>query len=97
MATSKQIRIKEEDVSLHRDGDLSTCEACESTDIKKTREGYVCCNCGLVLSGLILEYHHPYQVSTIQHAPKGETQIGSYKERVANAQSVQLKKWQQLD
>ena len=97
MATSKQIRIKEEDVSLHQDSDLSTCEACGSADIKQIREGYVCGNCGLVLSDLVLEYHHPYQVSTIQHAPKGKTQIGYYKERVANAQSVQLQKWQQLD
>ncbi|MBY9017896.1 MAG: hypothetical protein KGD66_03590 [Candidatus Lokiarchaeota archaeon] len=96
MATNEKIsRVKREDYSL--DNDISTCDACDSTNIKETREGYVCGNCGIVLSSLVLEYHHPYDKTVIQNAPRGKTQIGFYKERVSKAQSVQLKKWQQLD
>ena len=86
---------QQEEYSL--DNDISTCDACDSTDIKETREGYVCGNCGIVLSSLVLEYHHPYDKTVIQNAPRGKTQIGFFKERVNKAQSVQLHKWQQLD
>lgn len=80
------------------DNDISTCDACDSTDIKETREGYVCGNCGIVLSSLVLEYHVPYDQALVQHAPRnGKTQIGFYKERVNKAQSVQLHKLKQLD
>jgi len=79
------------------DNDISACDACNSTDIKQTREGYVCANCGIILSSLVFEYHHPYDEAVIQNAPRGKTQIGFYKERVTKAQSVQLQKWQKLD
>lgn len=79
------------------DNDISTCDACNSTNIMETREGYVCGNCGIVLSSLVLEYHHPYDQNVVQNAPRGKTQIGFYKERVSKAQSVQLQKWQKLD
>jgi transcription initiation factor TFIIIB Brf1 subunit/transcription initiation factor TFIIB len=96
MATNERLsRIKREVYSL--DKEISTCDACDSTDIKQTREGYVCANCGLVLSSLVLEYHHPYNETVIQHAPRGGTQIGLYKERVTTPQSAQLQKWQKLD
>ncbi|MCJ7647791.1 MAG: hypothetical protein MUP85_04200 [Candidatus Lokiarchaeota archaeon] len=86
---------QQEEYSL--DNGITTCDACDSTDIKQTREGYVCGNCGIMLSSLILEYHHPYNENVIQNAPRGRTQIGLYKERVNKAQSVQLQKWQRLD
>jgi len=96
MATNEKIsRVKREVYSL--DNDISTCDACDSTDIKETREGYVCGNCGIVLSSLVLEYHHPYDQNKVQNAPRGKTQIGFYKERVNKAQSVQLHKFAQLD
>ena len=86
---------QQEEYSL--DNDISTCDACDSTDIKETPEGYVCGNCGIVLSSLVLEYHHPYDETVVQNSPRGKTQIGFYKERVTKAQSVQLQKWQRLD
>ena len=80
------------------DNDISTCDACDSMDIKETREGYVCGNCGIVLSSLVLEYHQPYDQNAVQTAPRGgKTQIGFYKERVTKAQSVRLQKWQKLN
>lgn len=79
------------------DNDISTCDACGSTDIKETREGYVCGECGIVLSSLVLEYHHPYDQNAVQTAPRGKTQIGFFKERMNKAQSVRLQKWQQLN
>ena len=91
----KVSRVKREDYSL--DNDISTCDACDSTDIKETREGYVCGNCGIVLSSLVLEYHHPYDQNKVQNAPRGRTQIGFYKERMNKTQSVQLHKFAQLD
>ena len=96
MAENEKIsRLKREDYSI--DSEISSCDACDSTDIKETPEGYVCGDCGIVLSSLVLEYHHPYDQAVLQNAPRGRTQIGSYKERVNKAQSVQLQKWQQLD
>ena len=86
---------QQEEYSL--ENDISSCDACDSTDIKQTREGYVCGNCGIVLSSLVLEYHHPYDQAVIQNAPRGRTQIGLYKERMTKPQSVQLQKWQRLD
>jgi len=97
MATSKLLRVKEGDLSLNSDNDSYSCDACGSTNITEARAGCVCRNCGLVLSSLVLEYHRPYEVSKLQHSPEGKTQIGSYRERVSKAQSVQLKKWQRLD
>ena len=39
MATSKLIRVKDEDISLKHDNDITTFEACDSTDIKENRDG----------------------------------------------------------
>ena len=51
----------------------------------------------MVLSNLVMEYHHPFDDSRIDHAPSGKTQIGSVKERITNSRSIHIVKLNRLD
>jgi transcription initiation factor TFIIIB Brf1 subunit/transcription initiation factor TFIIB len=79
------------------DSEIATCEACNSTDIKHDTSGYVCRNCGLVLSELVMRYDRPYQDQVVQHAPLGKTQMGFYKERQIMARSDRMAALSRLD
>jgi transcription initiation factor TFIIIB Brf1 subunit/transcription initiation factor TFIIB len=79
------------------DSEITTCEACNSTDIKHEPSGYVCGNCGLVLSELVMRYDRPYQGQVVQHAPLGKTQMGFYRERQVNNRSDRLAALSKLD
>ena len=76
---------------------LTTCEMCNSTDIKQEPTGYVCGNCGLVLSGLVLRHDRPYHDQKVQHAPLGKTQMGFYKERQVLPRSDRMAALSKLD
>ncbi|MHA1725754.1 MAG: hypothetical protein ACTSXH_13125 [Promethearchaeota archaeon] len=69
-----------------------TCDICGSTDIAKTREGYTCRNCGVVLNIPRLEYNRPYNETCLQHAPLNSTQIGTKHERLNHARSPHLQR-----
>jgi hypothetical protein len=79
------------------DSDITTCEACISTDIKHEPSGYVCGNCGLVLSELVMQYNRPYQGQVVQYAPLGRTQMGFYKKRQIMARSDRMAILSNLD
>ncbi|TFG08626.1 MAG: hypothetical protein EU539_01810 [Promethearchaeota archaeon] len=66
------------------------CDACYSTEITETKEGYVCRSCGVVLEIQKYVYNRPYNANIIQHARLGITQIGTVKERVINENSIHL-------
>ena len=97
MATSKLERLKKVEDGYQINDSFHICECCSSSNIKETRQGHICGDCGLVLSSLVMEYHQPYERERVQTAPRGKTQIGLYKERVTTPQSVHLQKLQQLD
>ncbi|TFG18651.1 MAG: hypothetical protein EU533_07505, partial [Promethearchaeota archaeon] len=86
-----------EDSDFFEDRDINSCDICNSHNIQKNPEGYVCGDCGVVLSSLVMEYHRPYDESCIDHTPRGKTQIGSVKERIRNARSIHLDKLNRLD
>ncbi len=94
---SDRIKRYQDDIEHYQDIDIDSCDACHSRNIQKTPEGYVCGDCGIVLSRLIMEYHRPYTESIIHHAPKGRTQIGTVKERFCNEKSLRLDKLSKLD
>lgn len=79
------------------DSEITSCEVCNSTDIKHEPTGYVCGNCGLVLSELVMQYDRPYQDQEVQHAPLGKTQMGFYKERQVMSRSDRMKALSKLD
>ncbi len=66
------------------------CDACKSTNIIETSQGYVCGNCGIVLEVPKLEYHRPYNEVKIQNAPLQTTQIGFKHERLRSSRSPQI-------
>jgi transcription initiation factor TFIIIB Brf1 subunit/transcription initiation factor TFIIB len=94
---SDRIKRYRDDIEHYQDIDIDSCDVCHSRNIQKTPEGYVCGECGIVLSRLIMEYHRPYTESRIHHAPKGRTQIGTVKERFCNEKSLRLDKLSKLD
>ena len=96
MASNRITRFRD-DMEPLEDRSIDKCDVCHSRNIQKTPEGYVCGDCGVVLSRLIMEYHHPYNETSIHHAPKGRTQIGTIKERLRNDQSPHLNKLNKLD
>ena len=73
-----------------------TCDACSSTDIVETLDGYTCRDCGIVLEIQKLEYHRPYNEDIIQHAVIGTTQIGTKRERMRLPISARLEKLNKL-
>ena len=96
MASNRITRFRD-DLDLLEDRNIDSCDVCHSRNIQRTSEGYVCGDCGVVLSRLIMEYHHPYNETAIHHAPKGRTQIGTIKERLKNERSPHLNKLHKLD
>jgi hypothetical protein len=72
------------------------CDACRSTHIVETTQGYVCSTCGLVLEGQKIVFTG-LNFSDIEHYAKlGKTHIGTVRERFANANSVKLNHLQRL-
>ena len=96
MATNRIKRYRD-DINPQEDRSINSCDVCHSRNIQKTLEGYVCGDCGIVLSRLIMEYHRPYDEANLHHAPKGRTQIGTVKERFSNERSPHLNKLNKLD
>lgn len=96
MASYNFLRVQDADFG-NLDSEITSCEACNSTDIKYEPTGYVCGNCGLVLSELVIRYDRPYLDQEIQHAPLGKTQMGFYKERQVMAHSDRIKALSKLD
>jgi hypothetical protein len=72
------------------------CDICNSNDIKETREGYVCAECGIVLEIQKLEYYRPYNADILQYATLGTTQIGTKRERMKYSDSLRLEKLNRL-
>lgn len=73
------------------------CDACGSTDVIETREGYVCRTCGLVLEMQKLEYHRPYDVNIVQNIVLGKTQMGFKSERRRMQHSSRLGRLNRID
>ena len=96
MASHNFVRVQDS-AFARLDSEITACEACNSTDIKHEPMGYVCGNCGLVLSELVMQYDRPYQDHKIQHAPLGKTQMGFYKERQIIARSDRMAALSKLD
>jgi len=76
---------------------LNSCDVCNSNNIRETREGYVCGDCGVVLEIQKLEYHRPYDKDIIQNAVLGQTQMGFKRERRNSCNSVRLENLNKLD
>jgi transcription initiation factor TFIIIB Brf1 subunit/transcription initiation factor TFIIB len=84
--TINKISIVFEDTNLK-------CDLCDSDDIVDEREGYVCRNCGVVLTVQKLQYDRPYNNDTLHHSIKrGSTQIGTIRERTVHPHSHQLRR-----
>ncbi len=66
------------------------CDLCGSIDIKESREGYACGDCGLVLDIQKLEYYRPYNDDVVQYAVLGRTQLGFKRERMHHSKSMRL-------
>jgi hypothetical protein len=87
MATYKTIQ----DSSLSLDYSRIECDICGSEDIIDTSEGYVCRECGVVLSIQKFQYDRPYNEESIQYATGlGKTQIGTKRERGISPHSGRL-------
>lgn len=67
--------------------ELLRCDLCNSYDIINTIEGYTCTQCGVVLEIQRFEHYHPFIESKIQNAKRGETTIGTQKERLSSHNS----------
>jgi len=96
MASHNFVRVQDTAINEF-DSEITTCEACNSTDIMHEATGYVCGNCGLVLSELVMQYDRPYNDQEIQHAPLGKTQMGFYKERRVVTRSDRMAALSKLD
>jgi len=94
---SNRIKRYRNDMDSQEDRSIDSCDVCHSRNIRKTPDGYVCGDCGIVLSRLIMEYHRPYDETIIHHAPKGRTQIGTITERLFTERSPHLNKLNKLD
>ena len=69
------------------------CDLCGSDDIVDEVQGYVCRDCGVVLTVQKLQYDRPYNNDVIQHSIQfGATQIGTVRERRNHPHSYQLKR-----
>jgi hypothetical protein len=87
MATYKTIQ----DSSLSLGYSRVKCDICDSEDIVDTSEGYVCRECGVVLSIQKFQYDRPYNEELIQYAiGLGKTQIGTKRERGFSPHSGRL-------
>jgi transcription initiation factor TFIIIB Brf1 subunit/transcription initiation factor TFIIB len=74
-----------------------TCDLCNSHEIIKTDQGFVCSECGLVLEQQRMEYHRPYEQQRVQHSvSQGGTTIGYTRERFRNKNSRKLDRLQKI-
>jgi transcription initiation factor TFIIIB Brf1 subunit/transcription initiation factor TFIIB len=72
------------------------CDLCGSNDIADEVQGYVCRDCGVVLTVQKLQYDRPYNNDILQYSIQfGATQIGTPRERIVHAHSYQLKRMSQ--
>ena len=94
---SNRIRRYRDEMEPLEDHCIDLCDVCKSRNIQKNPEGYVCGDCGVVLSRLVMEYHQPYNEAAIHYAPKGKTQMGTVKERLNSKRSPHLIKLNKLD
>ena len=70
-----------------------TCDICGSADIVDTTEGYVCRECGIVLTIQKLQYDRPYNDDIIQYAKGlGRTHIGTLRERSLTPDSKKIQR-----
>ncbi|MFW9951773.1 MAG: TFIIB-type zinc ribbon-containing protein [Candidatus Thorarchaeota archaeon] len=76
---------------------LDECDVCGSDHIVEDRTGYICRDCGVVLEIQKLEYHNPYESSSLQHSILDRTQIGFWKERRVMSNSVHVERLNKLD
>ena len=77
--------------SIPIDHSALKCDLCGSDDIVDEVQGYVCRDCGVVLTVQKLQYDRPYNNDIIQNSIQfGTTQIGTVRERRAHPQSYQL-------
>ncbi|MHA1987211.1 MAG: hypothetical protein ACW98D_11270 [Promethearchaeota archaeon] len=80
-------------VSIPIDHTDLKCDLCGSDDIADEVQGYVCRDCGIVLTVQKLQYDRPYNNDVIQHSIQfGATQIGTVRERTAHPQSYRLRR-----
>ena len=69
------------------------CDLCGSDDIVDETQGYVCRDCGVVLTVQKLQYDRPYNNDVLQHSIQfGATQIGTVRERSVQPHSYRLKR-----
>ncbi|MFX1529571.1 MAG: hypothetical protein ACFFBC_00515 [Promethearchaeota archaeon] len=65
-----------------------TCDECNSEEFAETIEGYVCRDCGMVLTVAKLQFDVPFKQETNQHSKRlGFTQIGTKRERKTSPHS----------
>ena len=70
-----------------------SCDLCGSSDIIDEDQGYVCRDCGIVLTVQKLQYDRPYNNDVVQYSIQyGATQIGNVRERSMHPQSYQLRR-----
>jgi len=81
------------EVSVPFDHTTLKCDLCGSDDITDEVEGYVCRDCGVVLTVLKLQYDRPYNDDIVQHSIQlSSTKIGTLRERNMHPHSCQLKR-----
>ena len=69
------------------------CDLCGSDDIVDEVQGYVCRDCGVVLTVQKLQYDRPYNNDIVQTSIQfGATQIGTIRERSVHPHSYQLRR-----
>ena len=69
------------------------CDLCGSDDIVDEIQGYVCRDCGVILTVQKLQYDRPYNNDILQHSIQfGATQIGTERERSAHPHSFRLRR-----
>ncbi|MHA2336142.1 MAG: hypothetical protein ACXACX_02515 [Candidatus Hodarchaeales archaeon] len=81
------------EVSISFDHTSLKCDVCGSDDIVDDTQGYVCKDCGIVLTVQKLQYDIPYTIESMQHSIRhGVTQIGTLQERKVHPHSSWLKR-----
>jgi len=76
---------------VSRDSSILTCDECKSDEIANTTEGYVCRDCGMVLTIKKLQFDIPFKQEAIQNSKGlGITQIGTSRERKTSPYSWKL-------
>ena len=69
------------------------CDICGSDDIVDEDQGYVCRDCGIVLTVQKLQYDRPYNDDVVQTSIQfGATQIGTVRERSVHPHLYQLRR-----